>query len=45
MNHRQSIPGRLTPESVEPTFAFFASSESSPITGQCLTVDKGWTHG
>jgi 3-oxoacyl-[acyl-carrier protein] reductase len=45
MNQRQSIPGRLTPESVEPTFAFFASSESSSITGQCLTVDKGWTYG
>lgn len=45
MNQRQSIPGRLTPESVEPAFAFFASSESSSITGQCLTVDKGWTYG
>lgn len=45
MNQRQSITGRLTPESVEPAFAFFASSESSSITGQCLTVDKGWTYG
>jgi len=45
MDQRQSITGRLTPESVEPAFAFFASSESSSITGQCLTVDKGWTYG
>jgi NAD(P)-dependent dehydrogenase (short-subunit alcohol dehydrogenase family) len=44
MNQRQSIPGRLTPESLEPTFAFFASSESAPITGQCLNVDNGWAH-
>ena len=44
MDQRQSITGRLTPESVEPTFAFFASSESASITGQCLTIDKGWTH-
>ena len=26
MDQRQSITGRLTPESVEPTFPFFASS-------------------
>ena len=44
MNQRQSIPGRLTQESIEPTFAFFASSESAPITGQCLNVDNGWAH-
>jgi 3-oxoacyl-[acyl-carrier protein] reductase len=40
----QSIPGRQTPESVEPTFAFFASDDSKDITGQCLTVDRGWIH-
>lgn len=44
MNQRQSIPGRLTPETVEPVFAFFASEESSDITGQCITADRGWTH-
>ena len=45
LNEKQSMPGRLTPESVEPTFAFFASDASSDVTGQCLTVDRGWTHG
>jgi 3-oxoacyl-[acyl-carrier protein] reductase len=40
----QSLPGRQSPASVEPTFAFFASDESRDITGQCLTVDRGWTH-
>ena len=40
----QSIPGRQSPSSVEPTFAFFASDESKDITGQCLTIDRGWIH-
>ena len=40
----QSIPGRQNPESIEPTFAFFASEDSRDITGQCLTIDRGWTH-
>ena len=40
----QALPGRLTPESVEPAFAFLASDESGDITGQCLTVDRGWSH-
>jgi NAD(P)-dependent dehydrogenase (short-subunit alcohol dehydrogenase family) len=41
---KQSLKGRLTPESVEPIFAFLASDESGDITGQCLTVDRGWSH-
>ncbi len=41
---RQCLPGRLTPETVEPTVAFFASDESGDVTGQCLTVDRGWMH-
>lgn len=41
---KQSLPGRLTPETVEPTFAFFASDDSADITGQSLTVDRGWVH-
>lgn len=41
---KQSLRGRLTPETVEPTFAFFASDESGDITGQSLTVDRGWVH-
>jgi 3-oxoacyl-[acyl-carrier protein] reductase len=44
MDGRQSMPGRLTPESVEPVFAFLASDESRDVTGQCLTVDRGWIH-
>ena len=40
----QSIKGRITPKSVEPVFAFLASGESSDITGQCITADRGWTH-
>ena len=40
----QSMPGRQTPATIEPTFAFFASDESADITGQCLTVDRGWLH-
>lgn len=40
----QSIPGRQSPGSIEPTFAFFASDESGDITGQCLTIDRGWNH-
>lgn len=41
-NQRQSLPGRQTPATVEPTYAFFASDESGDITGQCITVDRGW---
>lgn len=41
---KQSLPGRLTPETIEPTYAFFACDESGDITGQCLTVDRGWIH-
>ncbi|HVF09297.1 MAG TPA: SDR family oxidoreductase [Abditibacteriaceae bacterium] len=45
VNEKQCLPGRLTPQTIEPVFAFFASAESRDITGQCLTVDRGWTHG
>jgi len=41
---KQSLRGRLTPETIEPTFAFFASDDSGDITGQSLTVDRGWIH-
>ena len=44
LEEKQSLRGRLTPESVEPVFAFLASDDSSDVTGQCLTVDRGWTH-
>ena len=44
LEDKQSLSGRLTPETVEPSFAFFASNESGDITGQCLTVDRGWVH-
>jgi len=40
----QALPGRLTPESVEPVFAFLASDDSRDVTGQSLTVDRGLVH-
>lgn len=40
----QCLGGRMTPASVEPVFAFLASDLSNDITGQCLTVDRGWVH-
>lgn len=43
VNRRQCIPGRITPADIEPAFAFFAAAASDAITGQCLTVDLGWT--
>ena len=45
VDEKQCLRGRLTPQTIEPVFAFFASEESRDITGQCLTVDRGWTHG
>lgn len=44
LEEKQCLPGRLTPETVEPNFAYFASDDSSDITGQSLTVDRGWVH-
>ena len=44
VNEKQCLPGRQTPHSIEPVFAFLVSDESGDITGQCLTVDRGWTH-
>ena len=44
LDEKQCLPGRLTPETVEPNFAYFASDDSRDITGQSLTVDRGWVH-
>jgi 3-oxoacyl-[acyl-carrier protein] reductase len=44
VNRNQCMPGRIYPADVMPAFHFFASNASSPITGQSLHVDKGWTH-
>ena len=41
---KQALRGRLTTTSIEPVFAFLSSAESSDITGQCITVDRGWSH-
>lgn len=43
-NEQQCLPGRQTPQSIEPVFAFLISDESGDITGHCLTADRGWTH-
>ena len=45
VNALQSLPGRLTPASIEPVFAFFASPLSGDITGQAIIADRGWAHG
>ena len=44
VEEKQALRGRLTPETVEPVFAFLASDDSHDVTGQCLTVDRGWSH-
>ena len=44
LEEKQCLPGRLTPETVEPNFAFFASDDSQDVTGQSLTIDRGWVH-
>jgi len=44
VEERQALRGRLTPETIEPVFAFLASDDSRDVTGQCLTVDRGWSH-
>ncbi len=44
MNERQCLPGLMVAEDIEPTYAFLASEDSDAITGQCITVDRGWTH-
>ena len=45
LNEYQCMEGRLTPETCEPVYAFLASQESRDVTGQCITVDRGWAHG
>ena len=44
VEEHQALPGRLTPETVEPVFAFLASDDSQDVTGQSLTVDRGRAH-
>jgi 3-oxoacyl-[acyl-carrier protein] reductase len=44
LEEKQALPGRQTVETIEPVFAFLASADSRDVTGQCLTVDRGWTH-
>lgn len=41
---RQCLPDRLTPEEIEPVFAFLCSAESDCVTGQVLCADHGLTH-
>ena len=44
VNALQAISGRIEMGDVVPFFTFFSCPLSDPMTGQCLTVDKGWTH-
>ena len=32
------------PQDLLGTRVFLASADSRDVTGQCLTVDRGWTH-
>jgi len=44
MTHKQPLrKGMLTAEDVARTACFLLGADSSPITGQVLTVDAGWT--
>jgi len=41
---RQCLPHRLTPDGIEPVFAFLCSSESDCISGQVICADHGLVH-
>jgi NAD(P)-dependent dehydrogenase (short-subunit alcohol dehydrogenase family) len=44
ITHKQPLrKGMLTPEDVAKTACFLLGRDSSPITGQIVTVDAGWT--
>lgn len=44
MSHKQPLTnGMLSPEDVAKTACFLLRKDSSPITGQVVTVDGGWT--
>jgi len=44
VSHKQPLTkGMLSPEDVAKTACFLLSGESSPITGQIINVDGGWT--
>ena len=44
VSHKQPLTkGMLSPEDIARTARFLLSSESSPITGQVINVDGGWT--
>ena len=44
MTHKQPLAkGMLNPEAIAKTARFLLSSDSSPMTGQIVTVDGGWT--
>jgi enoyl-[acyl-carrier-protein] reductase (NADH) len=43
MTHKQPLTkGMLSAEDIAKTACFLLRSESSPITGQIITVDSGW---
>jgi NAD(P)-dependent dehydrogenase (short-subunit alcohol dehydrogenase family) len=42
--HKQPLTkGMIAPEDIAKTALFLLRKESSPITGQVITVDGGWT--
>ena len=44
MTHKQPLrKGMLTAEDIAKTACFLLRRDSSPITGQVITVDAGWT--
>lgn len=44
MTHKQPLSkGMLNPEAIAKTARFLLSNDSSPMTGQIVTVDGGWT--
>jgi enoyl-[acyl-carrier-protein] reductase (NADH) len=44
MTHKQPLTrGLLSAEDVAKTACFLLRRDSSPITGQVITVDGGWT--
>ena len=44
VDERQCVPGRITPESIEPVYAWLCAAESDVISGQVICADQGFAH-